>query len=375
MRLLMLLALLGAMLAGCGTGEGISGVGSAARVAPATHADATQWASLPPRVGNSTAGPAALASATPTVEGKAAPTTVLTPVGTAGAQDEPSAASIAVYEFGRVKRFGSGSAVTVRLAKALERELGRGIRDVEETKRHPEIVQEYVERVKRGRPVGDVELEGIEITYPGPGVRVGDRHYARVFAVHRVDTTAEYTPVRLMLGDRRRYDRAVYLGMPPTAPLRTALDIAFLHPPERTPQTESSRKDKERLGEVAEAFLEAAIRWAQSRGDAVAAGEYESVARAHLAPELAVRTLDLGRLGLLLPSNERDAAQVGGVRRTWRISGDRATINSGVMLILHDEPMRRQCVRLALEHTNGWWRIAGIETSEPEGDYTCGKNP
>ncbi len=42
MRLLMLLTLLGAILAGCGTGEGISGVGSAARVAPATHADAAQ---------------------------------------------------------------------------------------------------------------------------------------------------------------------------------------------------------------------------------------------------------------------------------------------------------------------------------------------
>ncbi len=322
-----------------------------------------------------TAGPAAPASGTPSMEGETSPTIALAPVGTTGAQDELSAAGVAVYEFGRVKRFGSGSAVTVRLAKALERELARGIRDVEQAERHPEIVQEYVERVKRGRLVGDVELEGIEITYPGTGVRVGDRRYTRFFAVHRVETTAEYTPVRLMLGDSRRYDRAVYVGMPPTAPLRTALEVAFLHPPERTLPTASSWKDQEWLGEVAEDFLEAAIRWAQSRGDTVAAGEYESVARTHLAPGLAVRTPELARLGLLLPSNERDAAQVGGLRRTWRISGGRGTTKSGVTLLpLPDGPMRRQCVRLSLVRTAGWWKIVGIETSEPEGDYICGKN-
>ncbi len=289
---------------------------------------------------------------------------------------EAEQASVTVYEWGRTKRYGWESETARSVTRALGRELQHTVR--EQGNGECGSYQDYIGWVKQGETFGDAHQEGIEVTYPEPGVRIGgEGPYTRIFILYRPDTTGTTVrqrtdnprPILLVPGKECYATPISTRPVSPTAELSIALDAAFLRPPDRATPHRSFQEDAEWLREVTQDFLRAMAISAELRGETDTSREYERIARMHLTPELNKSIQDLGELGLLLPRSDKETVQVGSINHSRQIRGDWGRSSSELL----NSYWRRQCVRMVLERRDGQWKISAIKTSKPEGDYTCGK--
>ncbi len=294
-------------------------------------------------------------------------------------------ATVNVYEYTQVKRFGPDSELATLLTSALQQELSRGVHEDATYFRDPGRIQGYVDVIKRDRFYDGVQ-EGIELSFPKPGISVANATYTRIFVPYNIGTvgSAFLLPsdvadrayrVLLLLGNER-YEREVAThASPPGSHLRTQLDAAFLLPSRDTTPPLSPKQDAGQLGEVAEDFLQAMILSAQLQEKRDVSNEYALIAQRHLTPELVARANPSSRSGLLLPKSVSEPVQIGWPNHPTRIQGDRGWSANVISGEPKGRQRRHQCVHTMLERREGAWRISQIETHELRESWNCSSSP
>ena len=198
----------------------------------------------------------------------------------------PIPQAIRVYDFGHVTHLDPRDQLFDRLAAAAGAVLANRFEEEATSSEH------YVRNVKAGAGFGDASQTALELVYASPSARVGSEGaYTHVFSAFgdvrpNPLSPPDYT-TEAIVGTDGRYDRLLSTKAGREAErLKQVLTLVVLRPaPGKGLWPNPS--DENRVNRVGGDFLQALGHSRTFRRDRWLSGEYEAVARMHLAPELA----------------------------------------------------------------------------------------
>lgn len=275
--------------------------------------------------------------------------------------------AITVYDNGAVEQLAPGSEPFTQAGDAAEQLLRRvpasGMAG-EPDYVTPENVQDYVDRIKKYKPVGESQARAVEVIYAKSSALVGgaDR-FSAVFVpwdIRRPDRDPESRSIPLFLGNPE-YDRSIRtqpIGVREN--LVSVLNAALLRPG-FPPSSLPGSSDGSVVFRLAQDFYNALIFHHLYAGDKLASQSYQAAARLHLTPELNARVTNIEDLPLLAFMSRSRSTDIG-----WsgmpEISGDRAAVEAVVTndAYVSAEPDSRT-VRFEFVRQGNQWRIGSIK--------------
>lgn len=232
----------------------------------------------------------------------------------------------------------------------------------------------YVEAVKAGEcgggRAGDVSQRGLEVAFPGRGLRVGGARYAKLFVAFGSDLPPPAAPrgsgywQDLYFGGTAYTSSATIradAGSPAGARIRRLDEVAglaLLRPARGKGYCWRPVSAQDEVARVMEDFLKAAVMSRYLERDEPLSREYARLAAEYVAP--ASGAADLRWSDALLVRPDAVVPQVGAGWKP-RIAGRRADGFVGVGGVDERNRATEQIVRLKLARVGGTWRITHVE--------------